>query len=293
MIEDSTLEPLRARGYELGGFLGSGAFSEVGEGRGAEFCFFRSRRLLSLPGPPRSRRSSSPFPAFLFLSFFLSQFQVIAATQTLTGAQVAIKRVTGGGADAAAFAAAKRRSVRLPIDDGDPSTLRPPALAPPPAPGAREAAALRELRGHPNVIRLLEEVELVREARSCWRTRERAKGRERGRTRALESTSRSRPRDGLRTHRKNEISPTTTPRRPPPPSSSKGRASTPSRCCGTLPASQAAAEATTTTTRTARRRKAPSSSAAARSTRVWSRPSSAGSSPPSAPSRGSGSRTGT
>lgn len=29
MIEDATLEPLRARGYELGGFLGSGAFSEV------------------------------------------------------------------------------------------------------------------------------------------------------------------------------------------------------------------------------------------------------------------------
>lgn len=96
---------------------------------------------------------------------------------------MAIKRVTGGGADAAAFAAAKRRSVRLPIDDGDPSTLRPPALAPPPAPGAREAAALRELRGHPNVIRLLEEVELVREARGVVgeRERERRGEREEGR----------------------------------------------------------------------------------------------------------------
>ena len=67
MIEDSTLEPLRARGYELGGFLGSGAFSEVRR-KEEEVEFFLSvkssepsltRRLCSLP---------------LFLSFFHTQF---------------------------------------------------------------------------------------------------------------------------------------------------------------------------------------------------------------------------
>ena len=42
MIEDSTLEPLRARGYELGGFLGSGAFSEVRKEKGEEVEFFSS-----------------------------------------------------------------------------------------------------------------------------------------------------------------------------------------------------------------------------------------------------------
>jgi hypothetical protein len=36
MIEDATLEPLRQRGYELGGFLGSGAFSEVTKRREEE-----------------------------------------------------------------------------------------------------------------------------------------------------------------------------------------------------------------------------------------------------------------
>ena len=164
MIEDATLEPLRARGYELGGLLGSGAFSEVGRGGGVFFS-------LSLFGVWVKKRAKSKLWAFLLTlpvlppSLFdsFSQCQVISATQTSTGAQVAIKRVTGGGADAAAFAAAKRRSVRLPCDDDDSlSSLQPPPLAPPPAPGAREAAALRELRGHPNVIQLLDEVELVR-----------------------------------------------------------------------------------------------------------------------------------
>lgn len=156
MIEDATLEPLRARGYELGGFLGSGAFSEV------KRSFFRLRKASQKLSPFRLFAHAS-YPPFLSFFFFFNNVKVIAATQTSTGAQVAIKRVTGGGADAAAFAASKRRSVRLPSDDSSSSLQPPPPLAPPPAPGAREAAALRELRGHPNVIQLLDEVELVRE----------------------------------------------------------------------------------------------------------------------------------
>jgi len=158
MIEDATLEPLRARGYELGGFLGSGAFSEVKR----SFFSVKKSKFKAFPLPAFCSRLL--FSLSLFFLFF-NNFQVIAATQTCTGAQVAIKRVTGGGADAAAFAASKRRSVRLPSDDSSSSLQPPPLLAPPPAPGTREAAALRELRGHPNVIQLLDEVELVREKR--------------------------------------------------------------------------------------------------------------------------------
>ena len=76
MIEDATLEPLRARGYELGGFLGSGAFSEV-RGRGVFpplFCWLRSKSKLSLPASAHTAQVFPPLPFYFFLFTFSGHF---------------------------------------------------------------------------------------------------------------------------------------------------------------------------------------------------------------------------